>query len=252
MGLVTTRLCTGFWKNLFVTKNIGDLHLTGPGDSYFPLYLYPDASAQIPIGEQDSVSKQRNPNLDQGIVNKIGGAIKSKFTEEKESTEGTFAPIDILDYIYAALHSPSYREKYKEFLKTDFPRVPYPENSISFWRLAGLGGKLRKCHLMDTSNDFKCTATYPENGDNTVGKIRWETDGGGKGRVWVNETQYFGEVPLVAWEFYIGGYQPAQKWLKDRRKTKLTCDDIEHYQKIITALSETAVLMAAIDGVGDQ
>ena len=61
--------------------------------------------------------------------------------------------------------------------------------------------------------------------------------------VWINDAQYLEDVPLIAWEFYIGGYQPAQKWLKDRTGRKLSFDDILHYQKIIVALTETDRIM---------
>jgi hypothetical protein len=85
---------------------------------------------------------------------------------------------------------------------------------------------------------------YPIDGDNRVGKVKYQD-----GKVWINETQYFDGVPQRAWEFYIGGYQPAQKWLKDRKERALDFEDILHYQKIIVALTETARLMEAVDQV---
>jgi len=163
--------------------------------------------------------------------------------------EGEFAPIDLLDYIYAVLHSPTYREKYKEFLKIDFPRVPYPKNGDVFWQLVKLGGELRQIHLLESPVVDQYITQYPIDGDNGVDKIRFELSVIGIGRVYINETQYFGNVPEVAWNFYIGGYQPAQKWLKDRKGRKLEFEDILHYQKIIVALSETARIMAEIDKI---
>jgi len=170
---------------------------------------------------------------------------------------GEFAPIDILDYIYAVLHSPSYREKYKEFLKIDFPRVPYPKDKETFWQLVELGGEIRQIHLLESPVVSNFITKYPVGGSNEVGKVRFEISGNETqdsntstfGRVWINDEQHFANVPQVAWEFYIGGYQPAQKWLKDRKGRELQIEDILHYQKIIVALSETDRLMKEIDKI---
>ena len=158
--------------------------------------------------------------------------------------ENAFAPIDILDYIYAFLHSPAYREKYKAFLKIDFPRVPYPKDRDTFWQLVKLGGEIRQIHLLESPAVEQYTTYYPVEGDDTVNKPAYKD-----GKVYINSSQYFDDVPQVAWEFYIGGYQPAQKWLKDRKGRELTYDDIVHYQKIIAALTETDRLMGEVDKV---
>jgi predicted helicase len=227
------------------------------GESIAPLYLYPVNNGQQTIEE----TTERTPNLDQGIVKEIAKTLGLTFTNEKEpfdSAQGdnnTFAPIDILNYIYAALHSPTYREKYKEFLKIDFPRVPYPKNKDTFWQLVKLGGEIRQIHLLESPKVEDYITTYPKDGDNTittkVAKKDWELFDEEKqlGRIWINEEQYFDNIPLTAWEFYIGGYQPAQKWLKDRKERTLEFDDILHYQKIIVALSETDRLMKEIDKI---
>ncbi len=159
-------------------------------------------------------------------------------------TPTNFAPIDILDYIYAVLHSPTYREKYKEFLKIDFPRVPYPKDSAIFWKLVKLGGEIRQIHLLESAVVEKYITQYPIDGDNLVIKAKYESS-----KVYINDTQYFANVPEVAWNFYIGGYQPAQKWLKDSKDRKLEFEDILHYQKIIVALMETDRLMKEIDKI---
>ena len=178
----------------------------------------------------------------------------------------SFAPIDLLDYIYAVLHSPSYRETYKEFLKIDFPRVPSPKDAATFWQLVALGSELRKTHLLETPASSTrmdsalqgSAVKYPIGGNNVVDKPTFtpsplatlpEGKGNKLGRVYINEIQYFEDVPAVAWSFYIGGYQPAQKWLKDRKGRALNHEDIAHYQKIIGALTKTHVLMQAIDVV---
>jgi hypothetical protein len=287
------------------------------GDYIFPLYLYPETSAQ----RSTKQTSERTPNFNLEIVNEITKKLDLTFTNEKDTStssafQKTFAPIDILDYIYAVLHSPTYREKYKEFLKIDFPRVPYPKDKATFWKLVKLGGEIRQIHLLESPTVEKYITQYPIDGDNVVGKIKFvssalQSSSTGvkskkvsskksvgsnneavtsgnysntetayssdnisfpqphlssnndqmlheptteyqriiKGKVYINDTQYFDNVPEVAWNFYIGGYQPAQKWLKDRKDRKLEFDDILHYQKIIVALSETNRLMKEIDTI---
>ena len=184
----------------------------------FPLYLY---------SEDGTVKK---PNFNEETVQKI-----------EESLGETIDPQELFDYIYAMLHSPNYRTKYKEFLKIDFPRIPYPTNAEEYHRLSAIGSRLRKLHLMEDVPQTKL-AQFDTPGDNLVDKPQFKD-----GNVWVNKEQCFSDVPEIAWNFYIGGYQPAQKWLKDRKGRILTFDDISHYRKIITILVETDRLMNEID-----
>lgn len=144
------------------------------------------------------------------------------------------------------MHSPAYREKYKEFLKIDFPKVPYPKDADTFWELVKLGGELRGIHLLESPVVENPITTYPIDGNNVVYQIKYKAN-----QVWINDTQYFDKVPIIAWEFYIGGYQPAQKWLKDRKGRTLSFEDIMHYQKIIVALTETERIMKEIDKIKD-
>jgi len=222
------------------------LYSTNGTPYMFPLYLYSDES---------SLTHERTPNLDMQIVDKIAEGLGLTFTPEKTEEPNTFAPIDLLDYIYAVLHSPRYREKYKEFLKIDFPRVPYPDNAELFWKLAALGGRLRAIHLMESPELGPLITQYPADGDNTVTrkivKKDWQItdEAAGLGRVWINDEQYFDAIPVTAWEFYIGGYQPAQKWLKDRHGRTLSYEEILHYQKIVKALVLTDEIMREIDEV---
>jgi predicted helicase len=229
------------WCLTTVSKNPVDANMFRRGGvNLFPLYLYPETKGQQTIGQ----TTERTPNLNTEIVKQIADKLCLAFTTEKETTKNTFAPIDILDYIYAVLHSPTYREKYKEFLKTDFPRVPYPKDKDTFWQLVKLGGQFREIHLLESPTVEKYITQYPEDGNNVVVKPKYEN-----GKVYINDTQYFDNVPQIAWEFYIGGYQPAQKWLKDRKERKLEFDDILHYQKIIVALTETDRLMNEINKI---
>ncbi|MGB4849145.1 MAG: type ISP restriction/modification enzyme, partial [Saprospiraceae bacterium] len=207
---------------------------------HFPLYLYSNNPNPHTIAEL----RDRIANLDQTIVNKISEILDLSFTNEKELNDHTFAPIDILDYIYGVLHSPTYREKYIEFLKIDFPRIPYPKDKDTFWALVKLGGELRQIHLLESPVVSKFITRYPVDGDNIVTKVKYLD-----GNVYINDQQYFSGVPDVAWNFYIGGYQPAQKWLKDRKDRTLEFEDILHYQKIIVALTETDRIMKEIDKI---
>ena len=192
----------------------------GSGDTVFPLYLYP---------EPGSIDTERRPNLDEKIWAQINTAIG------KEA-----APEDIFDYIYGVLHSPAYRAKYKEFLKVDFPRIPYPKDQTEFEHYKDCGHQLRELHLMH--NVPESAVTFTQEGSMVVEQIRRDGD-----RVYINDTQYFDNVPQTAWEFYIGGYQPAQKWLKDRKGRALSYDDKDHYRQIITVLLETKRIMDSID-----
>lgn len=247
LGLVISRQCSSDWKHVFITKLVGEFNLTGSAGSfgsgyYHPIYLYP---------ENNSLETQRAPNLNSKIIEEIEEKLNLKFVNEKEDNTSTFAPIDILDYIYAVLHSPNYRTMYKEFLKIDFPRVPYPDIQ-TFWKLVSLGGKLRALHLLEDeslndriidikgeaaliiSNKLNKNDTIIENGLVTLN---------------INKEVSIINIPLISWEFYIGGYQPAQKWLKDRGGRELTRNDLKYYNKIINALYKTNEIMQEIDGV---
>lgn len=198
----------------------------------FPLYI--NTGEAGPIFEKDGITPETlTPNFRPDILHKIEKGLDEKII-----------PLELFDYIYALLHSPSYRERYKEFLKIDFPRIPYPDNAKEYHRLASLGTALRHAHLLDetTVSRWKLSTTYPEPGENQVETLRYAD-----GKVYVNRTQYFGNVPPGVWNTKIGGYQPAQKWLKDRKGRTLSFDDIQHYRCIIHALTETRRLTAEID-----
>ena len=245
LGLIISRQQSTFdFQHILVTDIITErcsISLQTKETGYvFPLYLYPENNSQQTIGQ----TAERTPNLNTEIVKQLAKIVGLTFTTEKETTKDTFAPIDILDYIYAVLHSPTYREKYKEFLKIDFPRVPFPKDKAIFWQLAKLGAEIRQIHLLESPTVEKYITQYPEDGNNVVVKPKYEN-----GKVYINDTQYFDNVPQTAWEFYIGGYQPAQKWLKDRKERTLEFDDILHYQKIIVALTETDRLMNEINKI---
>lgn len=167
--------------------------------------------------------------------------------------------VKVFDYIYGVLHCPAYRETYAEFLKIDFPRVPFPPSPEVFTAISEKGEALRRLHLMEDAAigdaPYRFDGEAPEGQDNVVEKPRFEPQPDGTGRVYINGKggssgsggQYFDAVPAVSWTFPIGGYQPAQKWLKDRKGRELTYDDIRHYQKIIKILAETDRIMGEIE-----
>ena len=260
ISLLLSRQQSSFdFQHIIASDCVSDMNAvsmqTREGNYVFPLYLYPSES-------ELGFDTERKPNLDETIWRTIenwvqyGKAFKPLTANERNGELGFdaepeqphfLAPEDIFDYIYGVLHSPSYRAKYKEFLKVDFPRIPYPKDQDEFEHFRSFGNQLRELHLMH--NVPESPVTFPEPGSMQVDALRWEwnEDDGYSGNVYINETQCFEGVPREAWDFYIGGYQPAQKWLKDRKGRTLSFDDIEHYRKIISVLIETSRLMKEID-----
>lgn len=243
IGLITARSNkSNTCDHFFISKNIME---TKCGErttqsAIFPLYIYQELNGQ----ENLRLSENKITNFKSEIIKQIDNSLGLAFTNEEVRMENKYNPTDLFNYIYAILHSPTYREKYKEFLKIDFPRVPYPNDKESFWKLVKLGEQIRQIHLLESPVVENYITKYPVAGNNIVDKIKYEV-----GNVYINETQYFSGVPEIAWNFYIGGYQPAQKWLKDRKGRELSFEDISHYQKIIVALTETNRLMKEIDSI---
>ena len=262
--IVSRQLSTFDFQHVLCTEVITDMcsisSQTKECSYVFPLYLYPSES-------ELGFEAERKPNLDDTIWwtienwVKYGQAYKPQTKTEQsglldfnnEQTDPHFlAPEDIFDYIYGVLHSPLYREKYKEFLKVDFPRIPYPKNADEFEHFKECGHQLRELHLMH--NVPKSKVTFDVIGNNKVESIRPipNKDDGYSYSIYINDTQYFAPVPTVAWDMYIGGYQPAQKWLKDRKGRELSTEEIEHYEQIIRVLLETKRIMDSIDSPEDK
>lgn len=210
--------------------------------SNFPLYLYP---------EEGTLDQTIRVNFDPKLYAQIRDAAGLTGTPaapdgsdafRKASGDARPDEVNVFDYIYGVLHCPAYRARYAEFLKIDFPRIPFPASPESFRVISEQGEALRRLHLMEAPAIGDAPYPFHGDGDSEVDKPRFDA-----GRVWINTDQYFDNVPLVAWEHHIGGYQPAQKWLKDRKGRALTYDDIRHYQRIIKILAETAHIMGEID-----
>jgi predicted helicase len=216
VGLIATRQFGGHKHFIsFVTKTLIEIS-SQPYAPYtvFPLYLYND------------IDDERSPNLSQNIVSKIAGIIG-----------GTPLPEEVFDYVYAVLHRPLYREKYAEFLKIDFPKIPYPETTDEFVTFYVIGTKLRRLHLLETIPPIQ--TAFPIAGNNVVGKYRYHD-----GKIYINQEQYIDNVPQSAWEFFVGGYQPLQSYLKHRKGREL---DIAHYQNMIAVLIETEKITKKMD-----
>ena len=170
----------------------------------------------------------------------------------KEHLGETPTPEDIFHYAYAVFHAPTYRSRYAAFLKTDFPRLPLPPDAATFHALAALGEKLVALHLLEDPGLAKHGIDFPIGGDHVVKKMRGADRyappaGDTPGRVRLNDAEYFENVPQEAWEFRVGGYQPAAKWLDDRAGRALTEEDITHYRRMIAAMRETAALLPQVD-----
>jgi predicted helicase len=253
VGLVFQRqAATDEWSHVLTTSHLIDNRFQYSNKGIpvtTPLYLYDDSGSDTLHAKLDP-----SPNVSSALVEQLAKGVGLTYTFKPEAlfAHGTgkeLTPLDVLDYCYAVLHSPAYRAKYKEFLKSDFPRIPFPTDAKKFRALVQLGGKLRQLHLLEWEGIDKYITQYPVGGNNAVTKKMGKGDFT-DGKVWINDTQYFANVPDVAWNFYIGGYQPAQKWLKDRHGRTLTFDDIRHYQRMIVALNETAKVMEEVDEVG--
>jgi predicted helicase len=214
-GLVNSKV----FNTILLTKDLMELNFYGFQTYVFPLYKYLEDGSKI-----------SNFNIE--ITNKIKNIVGETESEE------------LMNYIYAVLYSKTYREKFVDFLKIDFPRIPYPKDAQNFKKLIELGQELRGLHLMESPLLDNFITTYPVGGSNTVEKITY-TDN----KLFINKDQYFGNISQSVWDFYIGGYQPAQKWLKDRKGRILDDDDLEHYQKIIVVLNETIKVMDKIEEV---
>ena len=245
IGLSTTRATeiAGGWEHVFVSRNLVQHHTVSIKEiNYlFPLYRYTENTSTVAIGEE------RLPNIDADFINSLSATFGLKFIlEGVGDLKNTFGPEDVFSYIYSILHSPKYRQRFADFLKSDFPRIPMTNDIALFKSLVGFGNRLIAVHLMDVEGENK--PHFPETGKNVVERVRYSRkEGQSKGKVWINAKQYFSGVQPETWTFTIGGYKPAEKWLKDRKGLVLSFEDITHYQRICAALAETRQVMGSID-----
>ena len=219
-------------SNFLVAQGLVDKTILSSADNAYlaPLYIYPDAQ-----NNQGSLFIEKSPNFSLEFITAI---------REKLGYNPT--PEAIFYYIYAIFHSPTYRQRYAEFLKIDFPRVPLTSNDQLFKDLGTKGQALVDLHLMKSKKLNKLITKMSGNSDNAVTEVTCKPT---EQRVYINGDRYFEGIAPEVWEFKIGGYQVLDKWLKDRKKAKrtLSFDDVLHYQKIVVALKETMQLMVEID-----
>ncbi len=267
IGLITTRQTREKWDVFVTTHIMGHKSLAAYDiNSIFPLYLYPfQRTAKLfETRDPEDAKNGRSPNLSEDFIQEFSTQLGLKFVRDgKGNLKKTVGPEDFFNYMYAVFHSPTYRTRYAEFLKIDFPCLPITSNLTLFRTFCEMGERLVSLHLLKSGDSSEeappkpsmklppAITTYPIPGDNTVDKVQYTESGEGveKGRVWINQTQYFEGIPPEIWNYQIGGYQVCHKWLKDRKGYQLTYDDLTHYQLIISAIQETTSLMKQIDDV---
>lgn len=210
----------------------------------FPLYMSNDTTS--PQGEL-AINSGRSTNFKPQFLEALSKKLNLQMMGSKGVPKG-LTPEDIFNYMYSVFHSPTYRSRYAEFLKIEFPRVPLTTSLELFRLLSKLGGELVALHLLESPTVNNFITTFTGKGDNSIPKKpTWQDNA-----VQINPTQCFEGVPENVWNFYIGGYQVCEKWLKDRKGRTLSEDDITHYQRIVVSLSETIRIMDEIDEVIDE
>jgi len=224
------------WRHIFVTNSVPEICSISSASRertyVFPLYTYPNTE-----NDQTNLFLEKTPNLSPKFLEAI-----------KEKLGKIPTPEKIFYYAYAIFHSPTYRTRYAEFLKIDFPRLPLTSNQKLFHELAIKGEELVNLHLMKSDKLNTLITTYQAIGDNQISEVTYNSE---LQRVYINKESYFTNIPPHIWEFKIGGYQVLDKWLKDRKNAnrKLSIEEINHYQKIVIALTATLQLMQEIDRI---
>ena len=243
MALLTCRqLSKSGWEHAWISNTLADDCLvsnrTRERGYVFPLYLYPTADRADLFSHHEP--SERQPNLNPTLVSALTEAYGKKP-----------APEEIFRYVYAVLYAPTYRTKYAEFLRMDFPRVPFTSDAKLFQKLAALGARLTALHLLTSPELDPPTCRFEGEGDSRIGKgrkagFRYEP---GEQRAYITATQYFAPVAEAVWSYQVGGYQVCEKWLKDRQERRLAVDDIRTYCRIVTALGRTLVIQTEIDAL---
>lgn len=242
IGLVTTRrMPENFGVSAFVCEDLGDIHLISDQNYFFPLYILQKKksnpknpfSGTMLLFEPEAEYETRTPNISKVLLDQLKIAYKKSPTPEQ-----------IFFYVYGVMYSTFYRKKYAEFLKIDFPKIPFTSDFKLFQKLSSLGEKLAELHLLKSNLLNKPIAKFEGSGNSGIDKVTYDPK---TKRVKINSSQYFSGVKAEVWEYQIGGYQVCEKWLKDRKNRKLSLDEVQTYCKIITALSYTIEIQNQID-----
>ncbi len=243
IALITSRMTKGeTFRHAQVTNKITEVICMSPKTSnngfVFPLYLYPNKKEkkksipiQIVMFEPEIKYRVRQPNINSELVEELRRNLKKGISPE-----------EIFYFIYAILYSNIYRTKYSEFLKRDFPRIPFTKNYKLFIQLGKLGKELADLHLLESTELDETISAMRIEGTNKVENLKYED-----WKVWINKEQYFDNVKEEVWQYQIGGYQVCEKWLKDRKGRTLSAEELKTYCKIVTALSKTIELQNEID-----
>ena len=240
-ALCATRFVKAFdiYHHCFISKSVLEKCFVsnGPCESTYAFSLYKLPAgwdytpAELAAGETHTGEPiPLELNMRPEVLAKISEAVGEPVTGE-----------ELFDYVYGVLHDPEYRVKYFEFLKIDYPRIPYPKDLAEYRLFATRGARLRRLHLMDESLELPQVATFEVAGSNEVTAVRYEetpvSEGEApEGRVWINDTQYFAHVPRRVWDHYVGAYQPARLWLQKRIGRTLNYDDVNWYLRVCTTI----------------
>ncbi len=268
VALLLSRQVSGEeWRHISVANHLVDNFTVSlnskEGCHVFPLFRISEGHREMPLqvrltfeggGRKSNLNQERASDIAQGL-----GLRWSELPSSEAGAVDVLTPGDMIAYVYAVLHSPGYRSRYAQLLRTDFPRIPITVNLKLFRECVHLGGQLVALHLLESPKHDHFITTYTGPKNPNVERIGWS-----EGTVWLDApatkkgqpakpgTSGFKGVPEAVWNFHIGGYQVCHKWLKDRKGRTLSDEDIAHYHKIVVALNETIRLMQEIDAVIDQ
>ncbi len=231
LALMRRPILEGTLSQVSVVDAITDKNFYAYQTYFFPLYLYTDKE----LIDEEASNSERTPNF----TDKFLKAIKEALGTEP-------APEEIFYYIYAVLYAPTYRKRYEEFLKIDFPRVPLPTDYELFKKLSELGKELVEFHLLKHPSLSETGVGFPVSGSNIVEKVRYDEE---NERVYFNKRQYFDGISKVVWEYRIGAYQVMAKYLKDRKNRELSLEEIEHYMWMAKAIERTIEVQRRIENV---
>lgn len=235
--LITSRMIQkgSTFSHVFVADCIADKGMLSSKDNAYamPLYSY----------EEHMGTSIRKSNLSEELIEAFKSCLGLSWSEEKDHTDTAISSKDVFSYIYAYLHCPSYRNRFREFMTSEFSKIPYPKDTDFFWKMVRLGDVLIDTHLLRRNHSIPLDIQF-EGDDRSVSKITYKNH-----NVYINKSSFFSNVPEDAFAFLVGSYQPAMKWLKDRKNQSITDEEIEQYIMVIEALNITIEVMRKIDQV---